>query len=111
MLRMLSSNNDGDVITAVHSIRRLLQSHGADIHTLAAHVENGGLTEDYKKKMLAEVDNARAIGYAEGVRAAEARFRPEGKLEFAEVTLFVERQINRLPPDKQDFVRKMAVYG
>src|SRR5262249_47282413 len=72
---------------------------------------NGGLTEDYKKKMLAEGDNARAIGYAEGVRAAEARFRPEGKLEFAEGTLFVERQINRLPPDKHEFVPKMAGYG
>jgi len=45
------------------------------------------------------------------VRAAEARFRPDGKLEFSEVALFVERKINHLPPDKHEFIRKMALYA
>ena len=45
------------------------------------------------------------------MRAAEARFRTDGKLEFSEVALFVERQINRLPPDKHEFIHKMALYA
>jgi hypothetical protein len=113
-IRMLSSNKDGDVLAAAAAILRLLASCGADIHTLAAHVENGGgggLNENDKKKIRSEIENARAIGYAEGVRAAEARFRPDGKLEFSEVALAMERQINRLPPDKHKFIRKMALYA
>jgi hypothetical protein len=31
----------------------------------------------------------------------------DGKLEFNEVALFVEREINRLPPDKHEFIHKM----
>jgi hypothetical protein len=111
-IRKLSSDKDGDVLAAAAGILRLLASCGADIHTLAAHVENGGgLSENDKKKIHSEIENARAIGYAEGVRAAEARFRPDGKLEFSEVALFVERQINRLPPDKHEFIHKMAFYA
>jgi hypothetical protein len=111
-IRMLSSDKDGEVVAAAHAILRLLASCGTDIHALAAHVENGGgLSDADKQKITNEIENARAIGYAEGVRAAEARFRPDGKLEFNEVALFVERQINRIPPDKHEFIHKMAIYA
>ena len=106
----LSSSSDGEKVAAVHAILRLLASCGADIHALAARVKNG-LTENDKNKIRSEIENARAIGYAEGVRAAEARFRPDGKLEFSEVALFVERQINCIPPDKHEFIHKMAIYA
>ena len=56
-------------------------------------------------------ENVRAAAYAEGVRAAEARFRPDGKVTFSEVALCVERQINRFPPDKHEFIHKMALYA
>src|SRR5262249_60149699 len=73
--------------------------------------KGGGQTEKEKRKIRGEIEGARAIGYAEGVRAAEARFRPDGKLEFSEVALFVERKINHLPSDKHEFIRKMALYA
>jgi hypothetical protein len=112
VIRRLSSDSEGEIIAAIYAILRLLQSCGGDIHVLAAQVENGGgLTEADKKKIRGEIENARATGYAEGVRAAEARFRPDGKLEFSEVALFAERQINRIPPDKHEFILKMAVYA
>jgi hypothetical protein len=111
-IRMLSSDKDGDILAAAHAILRLLASCGVDIHALAAHIENGGgLSDADKQKITNEIENARAIGYAEGVRAAEARFRPDGKLEFNEVALCVERQINRIPPDKHEFIHKMAIYA
>jgi hypothetical protein len=116
-IRMLLSANDGDRAAAIHGIERILQTvsrdGGVDIHALADRIEksNGSLTDADKQKIRAEIENARAKGYAEGVRAAETRFRPDGKLEFGEVALFVERQINRLPPDKHEFIHKMALYA
>jgi hypothetical protein len=115
-IRLLLSANDGGRNAAILGIQRTLGTIGedrsVDIHALAEHIENGGgLTEGDKNKIRSEIENARAIGYAEGVRAAEARFRPDGKLEFSEVALFAERQINRLPPDKHEFIHKMAFYA
>jgi hypothetical protein len=110
-IRMLSSDKDGDVLAAAAGILRLLASCGADIHALAAQVENGGMSEKYQEEVRAQIKKAHEVGYEKGVRAAEARFRPDGKLEFSEVALFAERQINRLPPDKHEFIHKMAFYA
>ena len=118
-VRQLSSDKEGDVIAAAHGILRLLASYGADIHTLAAHIENnGGLSEDDKQKIRSEIENARAVGYAEGVRAAQTKqhgagvFRnTSGKLEFSEVALYVQREKHRLPARHYEFVDKMARYA
>jgi hypothetical protein len=108
----LSSSSDGEKIATVNAMLRLLASCGADIHALTAHIASGGgLSDTDKQKIESAIKSARVNGYAEGVRAAEARFRPDGKLEFNEVALFVERQINRLPPDKHEFIHKMAIYA
>jgi hypothetical protein len=110
-IRMLSSDEDGDVLAAARAILRLLASCGTDIHALAAHVENGGISEQYQDQVRAQIKKAHEVGYEKGVRAAEARFRPDGKLEFSEVALFAERRINHLPPDKHEFIHKMALYA
>jgi hypothetical protein len=111
VIRRLSSDQDGEIIAAMYAILRLLQSCGGDIHELAARVENGGMSEKYRDEVRAQIKRAHEVGYEKGVRAAEARFRPDGKLEFSEVALFVEREIRRLPPDKHEFIRKMALYA
>jgi hypothetical protein len=111
VIRRLSSSSDGEIVAAVHAMLRLLHSYGADIHTLAERIENGGMSEKYQEEVRAQIKKAHEVGYEKGVRAAEARFRPDGKLEFSEVALFVERQINRLPPDKHEFIHKMAFYA
>jgi hypothetical protein len=117
-IRMLSSDKDGDILAAAAAILRLLASCGADIHALAAHVENGGLTETDKQKIKSEIENAHALGYAEGVRAAQAKqhgagaFRnTSGKLEFNEVALYVQREKHRLRPHTHEFIDKMALYA
>jgi hypothetical protein len=111
VIRRLSSDSDGEIIACINAILRLLESCGGDIHALAAQVENGGMSEKYREEVRAQIKKAHEVGYEKGVRAAEARFRPDGKLEFSEVALFVERQINRLPPDKHEFIHKMAFYA
>jgi hypothetical protein len=111
-IRLLSSDKEFEREGALSGVQRLLK--GADVNmtnALADHITNGGLTEAYKQQVRDAVDNTRTAAYADGVKAAEARFRPDGKLEFSEVALFAERQINRLPPDKHEFIHKMAVYA
>jgi hypothetical protein len=111
-IRLLSSDKPFEVEGAKSGIQRLL--NGADVHILVAladHIENGGLSEQYKQQVRAQIDRAHEAGYAKGVKAAEARFHPDGKLEFNEVALCVERQINRFPPDKHEFIRKMGLYA
>jgi hypothetical protein len=111
VIRRLSSDSDGEIIACINAILCLLQSCGGDIHALAAQVENGGMSEKYREEVRAQIKKAHEVGYEKGVRAAEARFRPDGKLEFSDVALFVERQINRLPPDRHEFIHKMAFYA
>jgi hypothetical protein len=121
VIRRLSSSSDGEIVATVHAMRRMLESYGADIHMLADHVENGGLTDADKQKIRSEIESARANGYAEGVKAAEARqhgtgaFRnTDGKLEWTEVALFVQREKCRLPTRHHEFIDDMAsrtVYG
>ena len=111
-MRLLASDRGGERDGALAGVQRLLK--GADPNmtsALADRLENGGLSEDYKKQVLDAVGSARAAAYAEGVRAAEARFRPDGRVTFSEVALCVERQINRFPPDKHEFIHKMALYA
>jgi hypothetical protein len=121
-IRLLASNSQGEAFAALCAIARMLESHGYTFHTLADHVENGGgLSEDDKKKIRSEIENARAIGYAEGVKAMEARqhgtgaFRnTDGALEWTEVALYCQREKQRLPSKHHEFVDDMAsrtVYG
>jgi hypothetical protein len=121
IIRRLSSSSDGEIVATVHAMKRMLESVGADIHGLAEHLENGRLTDADKQKIRSEIENARAVGYAEGVKAAEAKqhgtcaFRnTDGKLEWTEVALFVQREKHRLPEKHHAFVDDMAsrtVYG
>jgi hypothetical protein len=111
VIRRLSSSSDGEIVAAVHAMLRLLRVCGADIHALAERIENGGISEKYQEEVRAQIKKAHEVGYERGVRAAEARFRPDGKLEFSEVALCVERQINHFPPDKHEFIHKMALYA
>jgi hypothetical protein len=41
LVRLLSSNKDGEVLAAAHAIKRTLATRGLDFHNLAAAVETG----------------------------------------------------------------------
>lgn len=67
LIRLLSSDQDGEILAAVRALVRTLRRAGADIHALADRVEKsdaGGLTEAEMRKLY-------DAGYAAGVRAAE----------------------------------------
>jgi hypothetical protein len=114
-IRMLLAT-DGQRTAAILGVQRMLEGIGknnnnVDVHALAERIEGGGISEKYREEVRAQIIKAHEVGYEKGVRAAEARFRPDGKLEFSEVALFVERRINHLPPDKHEFIQKMAFYA
>jgi hypothetical protein len=113
-IRMLLAT-DGQRAAAMLGLQRMLEGIGRDnsidVHALADRIEKGGVSEKYREEVRAQIIRAHEVGYEKGVKAAEARFRPDGKLEFSEVALFVERQINHLPPDKHEFIHKMAFYA
>jgi hypothetical protein len=113
-IRMLLAT-DGQRTAAILGVQRMLEgigkNNGVDVHALADRIERGGISEKFQEEVRAQIRKAHEVGYEKGVRAAEARFRPDGKLEFSEVALFVERQINRLPPDKHQFIQKMGLYA
>jgi len=122
-IRLLASNSQGEAFAALCAIARLLEAYGQSFHELAEHVENGGggLSDDDKRKIRSEIRNAHAIGYAEGVKAAEAKqhgtgaFRnTDGALEWTEVALYCQREKQRLPSKHYEFIDDMAsrtVYG
>jgi hypothetical protein len=45
LVRMLTSDHDGEVVAAARSINRTLKNAGLDIHVLAAAIERGGVGE------------------------------------------------------------------
>jgi len=123
IIRRLTSDSQGEALAALCAMARLLEGHRLSFLDLADHIENGsgGLSEDDKKKIRSEIENARAIGYAEGVKAAESKqhgtgaFRnTDGALEWTEVALYCQREKQRLPSKHHEFVDDVAartVYG
>jgi hypothetical protein len=120
-IRLLLSANDGDRDVAIFGVERTLRSIGenksVDIHALANRIENanGGLSDADKQKIRTAIDQAHADGYAEGVKAAEAKqhgtgaFRnTDGTLEWGEVALFLQREKRRLPEKHHEFIDDMA---
>ena len=72
-IRLLTSDQEGEVIAAAEALKRTVKADGADIHTLADLVEqaNGGKLNEAEMKKL--FDAGYEAGHAEGVRAAEAK--------------------------------------
>jgi hypothetical protein len=113
-IRMLLAT-DGQRTAAILGVQRMLEglanNNNVDVHALAERIEKGRVSKQYQEEVRTQIKRAHEVGYEKGVRAAEARFRPDGKLEFSEVALFVERRIDNLPPDKHEFIHKMALYA
>jgi hypothetical protein len=120
-IRLLLSANDSERAAAMLGAQRILQTiskdRDIDIHAFADRIEkpSDNLSDDAKQKIRAAIEQAHADGYAEGVRAVEAKqhstgaFRnTDGSLEWSEVALFVQRQKHRLPERHHEFIDDMA---
>lgn len=109
-IRLLSSNRDGEVVAAARALIRTLHSVGADIHALAAHVENpaGDLTDAEMRKLY-------DAGYNAGLRAAEAKFHGDddfrdtaGKPTPERMVKYCQQRAARLRKREHEFIDSVA---
>jgi hypothetical protein len=61
LIRLLSSDNDGEVVASAHALIRTLEGEGLDIHVLAASVSSGS-----ERVTQASWRGGRTVGYREG---------------------------------------------
>src|SRR5215467_8917479 len=117
IIRRLVSDSQGEAVAALCAMARLLESHRLSFLDLADHIENGSgsLSDADKQKIRSAIENARTIGYAEGVQAAESKqhgtgaFRnTDGTPEWTEVARYVQRQKHRLDARHHEFIDDMA---
>jgi len=111
LIRLLSSDQDGEALAAARAINRLLKSNGVDIHVLADHVEktNGSSLTDAEMKKLYDA------GYDAGVRAAENKnhgsddfHSVDGTPAWHEIARFCQQNGIRLRENERTFVNDMA---
>jgi hypothetical protein len=109
-IRMLSSDKDGDVITAARGLVRMLKGAGTDIHVFAERIAkpNGGLTDAEMRKLY-------DAGYEAGVRAVENKQHGSGDFHnvdglpsWNEIALFCQQNNDRLRPTERQFIDDIA---
>jgi hypothetical protein len=117
-LRMLTSDQQGEVFAAVQALKRLLQALGTDLDGLARGFEkilNGCSNGGSKAITQAEMQKAISDAYAAGIQDAENRLHgatdfqsTDGKPPWDAIALFLQRNKNRLDARHHDFIDDMA---
>ena len=114
VIRLLASDKDGEIIAAVHALKRVLESAGTDLNGLAHGVENLGKNAEVSKEKMRQIWDA-AVQHTENrLHGADDFIDSSGKPTWEAVALFCQRNKHRLRPQTHEFVDKMAsqtVYG
>jgi hypothetical protein len=76
LVRLLSSDKEGEVVAAAHAIKRTLANAGSDIHELAERIKGGKLSESQMRKIY-------EAGYDAGVK--DEKSTAETNIKFADV--------------------------
>jgi hypothetical protein len=108
LTKMLSSSNDGEVVTAARALLRTLAQEGTDIHELADHVV--GIVEG-RKPSQAEVQRIYDEAFRSGqtAAAASAGFHHTEDPSFHKMACEIQHKANgRLSPKERDFVDDMV---
>ena len=109
-LRLLSSDQDGEVVAAARALVRTLKGAGQDIHALAAAIErpSGGKLSKAEMKILYD------HGYADGFRDGEnkehngADFKNVGGKSWHEIAMWCNDRAGELSASEEQFVHDMA---
>ena len=107
-IRMLASDNEGQVVAAAHGLINVLRSIGADIHDVAARIEqsNGALSES-------EMQEIYEAGIKAGIKQAQQRATTVRHIpQFPparDMAIYCYQRIDRLNSDwENEFVTNMA---
>jgi len=128
-IRLLTSNRGGEVDAAAQGIVRMLLANSGtiDLHAVAERLETPpGMNEATKEKIRKALKDERAAGYAEGVRAMEAKqgsadtfrstsasagFGTSNMPDWRDVARYVQREKSRvrgLNDRTEEFIDDMA---
>jgi hypothetical protein len=104
LLRMLSSDRDGEVVAAVHAIRRTLDSEKLTIHDLADGLAGGA------KFTERDAEEIYRRGKADGLREADrdSGFRSVEEPTWNEIARECEATSGRLNEREQKFINDMV---
>jgi hypothetical protein len=117
IVRVLSSDRDGEVLAAVHQLKRVLASHNTDFNGLANGIEKfGNMNGNDGSLSEGEMEKIYHAGYAKGVEDAENKlhgidgFRSTNgnSPAWEAVAHFLQRNKHRLDSKHHDFVDDMA---
>lgn len=108
LVRLLSSDKDGEALGAARAIGRTLQRAGLDIHVLAARVETGGQLDPAEMKEIFEAGRAVGLEEANNKNSVAAGFHDVDAVPLHEMALRCQRQAHRLRPNERMFVDDMA---
>jgi hypothetical protein len=110
-LRLLGSDQDGEVVAAVRALKRMLRSSGEDLHDLAARVEKPALNDAEMRKIF-DAGVEAGIRKAEAVQHGDGEFRAvDGTPPWEDITVWLQHyddQHDRLTARERDFVNQMA---
>jgi len=105
LVRLLGSDQPGELVAAVQALRRTLESAGSDLHNLAASIERGLDGHGYGSQDLEE---AFLAGLEEGRKQGQAsRPAPQVRTWHA-VAMWLSRRLDRLDSKHHDFIRHMV---
>ena len=105
-IRLLASDRDGEIIAAVHALRRVLASAGTDLNGLAHGVENlgKGISNEERKKIW----DAAVMHTENRLHGADEFIDSSGKPTWQSVALYCQRNKHRLAPKHHEFIDKVA---
>jgi hypothetical protein len=110
LIRLLSSNQDGEVVAAARALNRLLKANGSDIHAIADSVgqANGKLTEAEMRKLY-------DAGFEAGVHAVENKrhgdedfHNTDGTPSWHAIAVWCQRHDDRLRDNERQFINTVA---
>ena len=108
VIRLLASDKDGEIIAAVHALKRTLASAGTDFNGLAHGIENlgknTGVSNEERKKIWDT-----AVQHTENrLHGADEFIDSSGKPTWQSVALYCQRNKQRLAPKHHEFIDKVA---
>jgi hypothetical protein len=107
-IRLLASNNDGEIIAAVCALKRVLESAGTDINGLAHGIENLGKNTEVSKDQMKKIWDM-AVQHTENrLHGADDFIDSSGKPTWQSVALYCQRNKHRLDTKHHDFIDKVA---
>jgi hypothetical protein len=107
-LRLFVSDRDGEIIAAVHALKRTLAAAGTDIHGLANGIENLGKSTEVSQEQMKQIWDA-AVQHTENRLHGGDDFRStDGKPTWQSVALYCQRNMQRLESKHHEFINDMA---